>query len=271
MVSLILPTYKPGPYLTNCLASIEAQTYHDYELIIILNGCKEPYLSKIKEYKKAYSRIPKFVIIQTDTPGVSNARNIGIDNAIGNYLAFIDDDDIISPNYLSELIGCGDPTKISFSNIISFRENPSDIDSNFGVSKVFKSIKDKPNLSLYQVRRLLNGPWGKLYPKKIIQNTRFNTSLSHGEDSMFNFELSRKIKGYAFTHENAIYYYRLNPKGVTLREHNIWYWIKQSVKANYIRTYIYLHHPFEYNFIFFIAKFAANLKFISTRILYKYK
>ena len=109
-ISVITPTYKPGSYVWECLDSVYNQTFSGkrYEVIIILNGCNEPYYSQIEEYISSHSDRCAFSLIQTDVPGVSNARNIGIEKSNGTYLTFVDDDDVISENYLEELLNVSD-------------------------------------------------------------------------------------------------------------------------------------------------------------------
>ena len=87
MITVIIPTYKPGAYLWKCLDSLESQTIEKslYEVIVILNGCREPYATNMAQGIGKYSMNVR--IEQTDTPGVSNARNIGIDMAgIGPFI-----------------------------------------------------------------------------------------------------------------------------------------------------------------------------------------
>ena len=95
-ISVIIPTYKPGSYVWECLDSVYNQTFpgRRYEVIIILNGCNEPYYSQIEEYISSHSDRCTFSLIQTDESGVSNARNIGIENSNGKYLTFVDDDEL---------------------------------------------------------------------------------------------------------------------------------------------------------------------------------
>lgn len=92
-ITVIVPTYKPQSYLWECLDSIYNQTFSksDYELILVLNGCNEPYNSQIKDWLSEHKDL-QVQFIQTDQGGVSNARNIAIDNARGEYVTFIDDD-----------------------------------------------------------------------------------------------------------------------------------------------------------------------------------
>ena len=97
-ISVIIPSYRPEEYLYECLEAIINQTLNqnEFETLVVLNGCKEPYFEQIQKYINVHSS--NIRLIQTDVPGVSNARNIGIEAAKGEYLTFVDD--IVSPVYL---------------------------------------------------------------------------------------------------------------------------------------------------------------------------
>ena len=84
-ISVIIPTYKPQEYLWKCLDSLDRQTLSNdnFEVILVLNGCKEPYYSQIKNYIAKRNDL-NIIFIQTDEGGVSNARNKGLDIAKGN-------------------------------------------------------------------------------------------------------------------------------------------------------------------------------------------
>ena len=103
-ITVIVPTYKPQSYLWECLDSIYNQTFSksDYELILVLNGCNEPYNSQIKDWLSEHKDL-QVQYIQTNQGGVSNARNIAIDNARGEYVTFIDDDVFFSPANMKRL------------------------------------------------------------------------------------------------------------------------------------------------------------------------
>ena len=104
-VTVIIPTFKPKEYIWECLDSVANQTFpkDDFEVIIVLNGCCEPWKNDIDRYINQNMNGINVRFIQTDFPGVSNARNIALDNAEGQYVAFLDDDDFVSENYLSQL------------------------------------------------------------------------------------------------------------------------------------------------------------------------
>ena len=123
-ISVIIPTYKPQDYLWECLNSLVAQTFpkEDFEVILVLNGCCEPWKSNIQQYIDARMQGMNVNYIQTDEGGVSNARNIALDFAKGDYVTFIDDDDLISPTYLEELYEKAAPDTVSLCYPYAFND-----------------------------------------------------------------------------------------------------------------------------------------------------
>ena len=121
-ISVIIPTYKPGAYIWECLDSFCKQDFSkdDFEIIIVLNGCKEPYYSQILRYKNEYMTGCQVNFLQTDMPGVSNARNMALDVAKGEYVTFVDDDDYVSPSFLSGLYNAVAPDVVSLCRPLAF-------------------------------------------------------------------------------------------------------------------------------------------------------
>ena len=208
-ISVIIPTYKPGTYIWECLDSVYNQTFSGkcYEIIIILNGCNEPYYSQIEEYISSHSERCTFSLIQTDSPGVSNARNIGIERSIGKYLTFVDDDDIISENYLEELLKVSDEKTIGCANSFVFKKDISNCRESF-TSDAYQKVKGK-SFNIFQYRKFLSSVWAKLIHRNIIGENRFPTQLRLSEDSFFCLELSLSLKSMNLASPSAIYYQRL--------------------------------------------------------------
>ena len=159
-ISVIIPTFKPGGYIQECLESLARQTLKKgcFELIIILNGCNEPYLSNLSEWKNKHPDM-NFNIIQTETPGVSNARNLGMKAASGEYIVFIDDDDYVSPTFLEKLIN---KTKnnndcIVLSNSFSFIDGTHNFDESYYISKIYHKLRSKKSIDLIHSRSFFNG------------------------------------------------------------------------------------------------------------------
>ena len=143
-ISVIIPTYKPQDYLCNCLESLAAQTFpkEDFEIVLVLNGCMEPYKSQIDQFILEKMQGVNINFIYIEECGVSNARNIGINNSIGEYLTFVDDDDVISNNYLYELSLVSTPTCVGCANSYAFIDDISERIPNF-ITKAFINCKDK--------------------------------------------------------------------------------------------------------------------------------
>lgn len=261
-ISVIVPTYKPQAYLWECLDSIYNQTFpkNEYELILVLNGCNEPYNSQIKEWFSKHSDL-RVQYFQTDEGGVSNARNIALDNSKGDYLTFIDDDDLISPFYLQELYDTVAPDVVSLCYPYAFNDGVIEKQLPYGITYAYDYYMEHKCTSLSsKVRKFFSGPCMKLIPMSFIQDRRFDVRFKNGEDSLFMFLISDKIKKVAFTSKDATYYrrYRDNSaytRGKTKRE-------IISNKMSMIKAYIsiYLKKPQKYSLLFFITRLLGTLR-----------
>lgn len=96
-LSVIIPVYNVEKYLKRCLDSVINQTLKDIEILCINDGSTDDSLSILEEYKSKDSRI---VIISQGNKGLAATRNVGIENAKGEYLAFVDSDDWINSKFL---------------------------------------------------------------------------------------------------------------------------------------------------------------------------
>jgi len=101
-VSVVTPFYNSASYLAETIESVQAQTYDNWELILVNDGSTDNSVSIVTSYAKNDSRV---VLVEYDKPGNKGkacARNLGIDNATGNYTTFLDSDDIFLPEKLSK-------------------------------------------------------------------------------------------------------------------------------------------------------------------------
>ena len=208
-ISIIIPTYKPGSYLKDCLESINNQTMDKkcFEVIIVLNGVIKPYIEYIYSLTKMYDF--NSVVIPTETPGVSNARNLGLSRTQGEYVCFIDDDDKISPSYLENLYSKATPNNIVASNVKAFYNNSNKTENDYIASAYKKLINKNSPLSVFKGRKFMSSSCCKIISRRIIQDVRFDTNLKIGEDSVFMAKISKKVKSIVQTNSSAIYYRRL--------------------------------------------------------------
>lgn len=181
MVSVIVPVYKAEKYLHRCVDSILAQSYTDFELLLINDGSPDNCGAICDEYAIKDSRVRVF---HKENGGVSSARNLGLDNARGEWLTFIDADDWIEKNHLECLSGNLDVNFI----VGGVRMYSSGILLKFGNlqhrgATLISFINENKG---YRV----NSPWGNLLNNSIIteNNIRFDEHIRFGEDAIFNLE-----------------------------------------------------------------------------------
>lgn len=259
-VSVIIPTYCPGAYLWECLDSLWAQTlsHNRFEIIIVLNGCDEPFRSEIENWLKKKDDNIDNCIIQTDQEGVSNARNMGIDIAKGQYICFIDDDDWVSDNYLENLLfeSCGENTIVVANELHYHEREKTYTTSNLG-RKYKKLSITKKKITLLAARPYMSTSCLKIIPYKMIGSTRFNLKLKLGEDALFMAQVSRYIKTIRLASANTLYYRRIREGSATTQKHHFWSLVKNTIYQQYQYTRTFLSDPLHYDFLFFFNRLLA--------------
>ncbi|MDD6812335.1 MAG: glycosyltransferase family 2 protein [Lachnospiraceae bacterium] len=100
LISIIIPVYNVEKYLTRCLESVVAQTYSNLEIILVDDGSTDNSGKVCDKYQEIDSRIK---VVHKKNGGVSDARNEGIDEACGEYIAFVDSDDWVTRNYIENM------------------------------------------------------------------------------------------------------------------------------------------------------------------------
>ncbi len=267
-ISVIVPSYRPQSYLWECLDSLSKQTFdpQNFEIIIILNGCCEPYASEIKAYISAHLSKSIVRFVQTDTPGVSNARNIGLDLAQGEFIGFIDDDDYVSPTYLQELYDIAVTGIVPVSNIIAFKEGESRSQSYY-LTDLFRKNRDKGPRSVITLRSYMSIPVCKILPRETIGVRRFDVRFKNGEDGLFMFAISDKIRQLCCTSPDAVYYRRYRPGSAVMRPRT-----KRERLRNWLRllrAYSCIFFSGHYSFLFYCTRVLAEVKSIVEHLSFK--
>lgn len=258
-VSVIIPSYKPGNYLLECLDSLARQTLDlaSFEILVVLNGPKQPYFDKISLYIGRYKNIQFFY---TEIAGVSNARNIGIQNSCGEYICFVDDDDVVSNTYLEELLKCANVDTISMSNIYTFKNDIHELRENFFVCNKLKNKRAYENVPFFLCRSFLAFPVAKMIHRQIIGEHRFNPQFKNGEDALFITSLTDNFSHIKFASDSAIYYVRERTGSASRKRLDKKELIKDSF--NLIKAYIsvYLSNPSKYSLLLFLSRIPGVLK-----------
>ncbi|MBC2581550.1 glycosyltransferase [Clostridium sp. DJ247] len=221
-VSIIVPIYNVMQYLEQCLDSILLTDFQDYEIICVNDGSTDKSLDILNRYHEKYRE--KIKIINKKNGGLSDARNVGIENAKGKYIGFVDSDDWIKRDMFKKMYEVAESG--NFDIVICPYVEVYD--------KYNKIIMDKADK--YQ---LLHEPpvWNKLFRRDLFNeyNIRFSKNLWY-EDNEVTYKMLLVAKKVTFINE-PMYYYRKNRKGS----------IMNSQKSNKIYD-IYLIGDKLYNF-----------------------
>lgn len=258
-ISVIIPTYKPQAYLRECLDSIYNQTFSklDYEILLVLNGCNEPYDAQIKEWLSKHPDL-QVQYFQTDVGGVSNARNIALDNVTGEYVTFIDDDDLISPSYLEELYEMAAPHTISLCYPYAFNDGEIEKQLPYGITDAYNyCLAHGCDVIASRARKYFSGPCMKLIPMSFIQDRRFDTRFKNGEDCIFMFLISDKFKLMTFTSKGAIYYRRFREGSAVSTRRSKKEEILNSLKC--VKEYTKIFFKGNYSVYFYLSRIIAEL------------
>lgn len=258
MITVIIPTCCPGDYLWDCLNSLQKQSlsFEQFEVLLILNGERDPYYTQIENYLDRLILPVRFFYIAN--VGVSCARNFALNKARGKYIAFIDDDDTISSDYLSTLLGAIILEKsrtIVCSNVKTVDKDS--IGDDYITQSYNKINRNNIRYSLLAYRHFLSVCWGKLIPVSIIDNKQFSEAIRIGEDSLFMASISDKIEHIVLGDPSAIYYRRIRPGSASRkRERTV---DKLKRKWNLLVQYgrLYVNGFPHYNLPFFLSRIVA--------------
>lgn len=197
-ISIIVPVYNVEKYLHRCIDSILAQTFTDFELLLVDDGSEDHSGAICDEHAVKDNRIRVF---HKENGGVSSARNVGLDNANGEWIAFVDGDDCITKDYL--MLDETDGVDVIQKSYIV--KNVRGNDTFYGVKD--GEINDKDSLYKFYVQKRENALWNKIISSKLINGKRFDENVSIGEDFLFFLSLLCDIHSYRFCTKGAYVYY----------------------------------------------------------------
>lgn len=233
-ISVIVPVYNAESYLADCIESILAQSYTEFELLLIDDGSKDKSGIICDSYA---DKDPRVRVIHKENGGVSSARNLGLSIASGEYIAFVDSDDWVEEKFFEKAIeacrtqglgiymggiarmypdGKREESVVQYSfhghaNEVKEKQYIDLIDTNYGVSSV-----------------------AKLFKREIVENKRFDETLSWGEDLKFVTDLLQGHIQIMATNE-VVYYYRVGHSSITSR-------IDLDKCRCFVRIYTYLYN-----------------------------
>lgn len=205
-ISVIVPVYKVEKYLPECIESILAQTFTDFELILVDDGSPDNSGKICDDYAARDSRIRVF---HKENGGVSSARNLGLDNARGEWIAFVDSDDWVGEKYLEHLFGDGN---LPDSCMVMSGHVKRDSKSKQEFGRLFFDSKTLPTLEAFRKEKLYKSgyPISKLYRREILnsKNIRFDPEISMAEDTLLMMDYLMCVEKVVFRSDFLDYNYR---------------------------------------------------------------
>lgn len=214
-VSIIVPIYNVETYLHKCIDSILSQTFKDFELILVDDGSTDNCGKICDQYAQQDARV---VVIHKKNGGVSSARNNGIELAKGEYIAFVDPDDVIEQNMYEVLVHYS--IKHNAEMVVCQYTLIDEANGSTKVPQVWEQVdcvidnktiinKIIPNLLVNNTFSLVPC-YNKLYKKTVFDNyyIRFDENKSYGEDRCLNYALLPLIKSLVFIDQPLYVYIR---------------------------------------------------------------
>ena len=215
MISVILNVYNCEKYIKKWLDSIVNQTYKDIEIIIVNDGSKDNTLKIIKEYKDKRIKI----INNKKNMGLSLSRNVGIDNAKGDYLFFVDSDDYIEKDAIEYLYNLCKKYKVDMATC-----NSLDVyDYDTSAKSIEEEITVEPGTSLLKKILLSENRkgtiWNKLIKKELFDDIRFEDRIIN--DVVVVYKLALKLEKLVFSNQ-VKYYYLKHSESIVSKHRTEW-------------------------------------------------
>lgn len=231
LISVIVPVYNVEQYLSRCVESILEQTFQNWELLLIDDGSLDCSGDICEEYAKKDSRIRVF---HKENGGVSSARNLGIDNANGEWITFIDSDDYIQPGFLEGLyepIAQGEQVDFVHGGCVNVKnEELVSINQSYEYY-----VGDDKNILFQKLRGLTVSKLFRLENVKHWsdgQPLRFDEKMKIAEDLAFTLDYALYVSHYALVPEKG-YCYRIDN-------------MQSATKSNKVENYDTALHSFQH-------------------------
>lgn len=210
-VSVIIPIYNQAQFLRKCLDSVLNQSLKGIEIICVNDGSTDDTLAILEEYK---SKGHKIIIINQENSGLAKSRNVGLMNATGEFIGFLDSDDWVDLNFYENLYNAAISTNsdIAVSSIARADEN----EVKEFILKIKKQQTALNTNSKYKIAFIPQAcyVWNKIYNReKLIQTKVMFPEGAYYEDIVFSHKVTHYLH-WLVTVPNVNYYYRINPKSI---------------------------------------------------------
>jgi len=255
MISIIIPLYNAQEYIAETLESVLSQIYANWECIIVDDGSTDNSANIVSEYTKRDSRISYF---KQENGGPSKARNYGLSQAKGEYIQFLDADDVLLPERFALLIS--EYAKAGANFILYSNLEVGNSKNIYNTQKFGQRISlgyDIYFKDMYAhfLKDFLFIPGCVLFPAKLIKNIQWDTSIKHSEDWEFYLHVLCSNKSASFKYVPQVLFYYRNTEAS----------LSKDLSSVYVASYVVLEKYFSMNL--FWAYITTTSKLFSRNVL----
>lgn len=211
LVSVIVPIYNVASFLSGSLDSLVAQTFQDFEVILIDDGSTDDSGAIAEKYASDYER---FFVIHQENRGLSGARNTGLNASRGKYIFFLDSDDYLHPKALEIMCRLAQESRadIVSADYVHTRDMYQTPFSPLSLNNIQKSLSKHPLDSFLSGNNIKSNVWTKLYKASKLKGLRFIEGI-YFEDVPFTVMALDRVGSILITNL-PIYYYYNNPNSI---------------------------------------------------------
>ncbi len=206
LVSVIVPVYNVEEYVDKCLASIVTQSYNDLEILVVDDGATDSSGKKCDEWAKRDQRIK---VIHQQNQGLSGARNTAIDVCTGDWITFVDSDDIVDAAYVATLLELAKAYGVTIAQCLSSEI----IYRGMVAGNIEKGVLDSS--AFLQSKKYMPMAWGKIYRREIFETERYPYGKIH-EDIALTYKLIYSAGKVAYTSE-VLYFCSARPDSINAK------------------------------------------------------
>ena len=203
LVSIIVPVYNTAEYVEECIQSILLQTYENIELILVNDGSTDG----SGEICKKYGHLPNVSYIEQGNTGVVGARKQGVEKASGEWIMFVDSDDLIYEHSVEKLLDLSDGCDIVIGRF-QWASKSNEITE----SKLYDHLisRDDYLYKIFSHTGIDTALWAKIFNKHLVKNSplAFEYNVSISEDYLMNLAIAINNRKYVKACNDIIYNYR---------------------------------------------------------------
>ena len=214
-VTILVTVYNIAKYLDRFFQCLSAQTYRDYEALIVDDGSSDDSLRVCREHAEGDDRIR---VLTTEHVGISAARAMAIANIRTDYVTSLDGDDYFEPDYLRHLMAAQEKygADLVISNVIYYREDGTEISRLAPRAEGFYSGASRTEvLPALLTEERLNYLYGKLYKGEYMRKVTIEPGVLQGSDTMINFRYLAQSRSVAVIEDYDYHYIRYTSRSVT--------------------------------------------------------